>query len=279
MHLIDGKALARRSKDALAQKLTGLTQAPGLAVLLVGEDPASALYVKLKKKAAEEIGIRVEVAHRNDSTPPEELRSLIQDWNADPAIQGILIQLPLPARYDEQALIDVMDPAKDADGFHPANLTALNQGEAAIIPPVHEGILRLINEAPVRVNGARVVLFGNSEIFTQPLERLLRAAGAFVTRLPATDVEREEVKEADIVISAVGSPHFLNPSHVRSTAVVIDVGTTKQPDGTLAGDVESAAFTDTDCWITPVPGGVGPMTIAQLLWNVYRLAERTEGTS
>lgn len=274
MHIIDGKALAEELRQDLAKKLKNSQVQPFLAVLLVGNDPASALYVKLKKKAAEEIGIRVEITHKDDSCSEDELVGLIQAWNQDLGVHGILVQLPLPARYNEQRVIDTMDPQKDADGFHPENVAALYRGEAAIIPPVHEGILRLISKTPVHVNGARTIIFGNSDIFTKPLERLLKSAGAIVTRLSAHDVGREEVQEADIVISAIGTPHFIQPKHVKPNAVLIDVGTTKIENEKLAGDIEFKAFEETDCWITPVPGGVGPMTIAQLLWNVFALAER-----
>lgn len=274
MHVIDGKALAETLREELAKTLKTSDLKPYLAVLLVGDDPASALYVKLKKKAAEEIGIRVEITHKDGTTPAAELIELINQWNQDPSIHGILIQLPLPAHYDEQQIIDTMDPKKDADGFHPDNVAALYRGEAAIIPPVHEGILRLISQTPVHVNGAKTVILGNSDIFTKPLERLLTTAGSLVTRLSAEDVGREVMKEAEIVISAVGSPHLIKPAHVKDGAVLIDVGTTKLENDKLAGDVDYGAFQDTDCWITPVPGGVGPMTIAQLLWNVYQLAKQ-----
>ncbi len=273
MPRINGKDLAARLQAELGALLKTSSLKPHLAVLLVGDDPASALYVKLKEKAAASIGIQVTIAHMEGTTPPSSLLSLIQKWNADPAIHGILVQLPLPAHYNEQEIIDAMDPKKDADGFHPKNLEALSRGEALIIPPVHEGILRLINEAPGKVNGASVALIGNSDIFTKPLERLLTTAGALVTRYHAEDIGQEAIKEADIVISAVGSAHFIKPEHVKDGAVLIDVGTTKLENEKLAGDFDTEAFADTDCWITPVPGGVGPMTIAQLLWNVYRLAK------
>ncbi len=272
MHLIDGKALAEQLRNELQETLKMSGKKPFLAVLLVGDDPASALYVKLKKKAAEEVGIRVDITHKDGTTSVQELIQLIQTWNNDPAVHGILVQLPLPAQYDEQIVIDAMDPKKDADGFHPENVAALYQGDVRIIPPVHEGILRLISQTPVHVNGARTVIIGNSEIFTKPLERLLTTAGAHVTRLGPDAIEDERVKEANIVISAVGSPHLIKPSHVKDDAVLIDVGTTKLENEKLAGDVDGAAFENTDCWITPVPGGVGPMTIAQLLWNVYKLS-------
>lgn len=272
MHVIDGKALAERLREELGETLKTSGRRPFLAVLLVGDDPASALYVKLKKKAAEEVGIRVEITHKDGTTPAKELIELIQSWNNDTEVNGILVQLPLPAHYDEQAIIDTMDAKKDADGFHPDNVAALYRGEAKVIPPVHEGILRLINQTPARVNGAKTVIIGNSDIFTKPLERLLTTAGAQVTRLGAEAIEDERVKNADILISAVGSPLFIKRSHVKDGAVLIDVGTTKLENDKLAGDVDYTAFQDTDCWITPVPGGVGPMTIAQLLWNVYHLS-------
>ncbi len=273
MHKIDGTSLASQLRDQLKKSLeiSGLT--PCLAVLLVGDDPASALYVKLKKKAAEEVGIRVELVHADVTTLESELISLIQGWNANPEIHGILVQLPLPAQFEEQRIIDTMSAKKDADGFHPENLTKLYTGDAQIIPPVHEGILHLIGQTPLRINGAKTVILGNSEIFTKPLEHLLKTAGAHVTRLSADQVGDETVKTADLVISAVGSAHLVKPSHVKDDAVLIDVGTTQLTDGKIAGDIDYAAFETTDCWITPVPGGVGPMTIAQLLWNVFTLAK------
>lgn len=273
MHLIDGKTLAATLQADLQALLKTSGLHPRLAVLLVGNDPASSLYVKLKKKAAEEIGIQVDITHKDDTCSTADLIALIEGWNQDPAIDGILVQLPLPAAYDEQKAIDAMAAKKDADGFHPENIAALTQGKAAIIPPVHEGILRLINQAPVHVNGARTVIIGNSEIFTKPLERLLTTAGSLVTRLGPDDLSRSEVKAADIVISAVGSARFIKPVHVKDGAVLIDVGTTTLENNKISGDVDRHAFEETDCWITPVPGGVGPMTIAQLLWNVYILAK------
>lgn len=273
MHLIDGKTLAETQRNALRTLLEQSAVKPRLAVLLVGDDPASALYVKLKKKAAEEIGIQVDVTHESGATTTEALVALVKRWNADKAIHGILVQLPLPVQFDEQNVIDAMDPKKDADGFHPENLEALARGEATIIPPVHEGILRLISQTPIRINGAHAVIIGKSDIFTKPLERLLKTGGATVTRLHPEDLAREEVKTADIVVSAVGAPNLIKPLHVKDGAVLIDVGTTKLENNRIAGDIDSAAFHETECWITPVPGGVGPMTIAQLLWNVYRLAK------
>lgn len=274
MHRIDGTSLAGQLRDQLKNtlKISGLT--PCLAVLLVGDDPASTLYVKLKKKAAEEVGIKVELVHASATAPESELMSLIKQWNADPNVHGILIQLPLPAHFEEQRIIDAMAPKKDADGFHPDNLAKLYDGDAQIIPPVHEGILRLIGQTPLRINGAKTVILGNSEIFTKPLERLLTTAGANVTRLHADQVSDEAVKAADLVISAVGSAHLIQPRHVKDDVVIIDVGTTKLANDTIVGDVEYDTFEPTDCWITPVPGGVGPMTIAQLLWNVFTLAKR-----
>lgn len=272
MQKINGTALAQASRAELKELITKKGLKPSLAVLLVGDDQASALYVRLKKKAAEELGIKVEVEHLEASMPEAKLIELIQTWNRDPSIDAILVQLPLPSHFNEQAVIDAMDSDKDVDGFHPDNLAELAEGNAYIIPPVHEGILRLIGQTPVHINGARTVLIGNSEVFLKPLERLLKTAGAVVTRLTADQLANEALKEADIVISAVGKPEFITAKHVKDDAVLIDVGTTKSADDTVVGDFALKTFEDTDCWITPVPGGVGPMTIAQLLWNVYSLA-------
>ncbi len=272
MHVIDGKSLAEKMRADLKREIVRNRLTPRLAILLVGDDPASRLYVDLKKKAADDVGIRVDVHHLPSQTPDEELVDLIETWNADPSIHGILVQIPLPPGHDEQRVINTIDPKKDADGFHPQNVQALLDGRATVIPPVHEGILRLINEAPLKLQGASAVIIANSDVFATPLKKLLSTAGLFVHVMSPDDLDVDLLSRADVVVIAIGRLAFLHPSMTKPDAVIIDVGTNKAGEKTR-GDADLEAYEKTDAWITPVPGGVGPMTIVQLLKNVTRLAQ------
>ncbi len=256
-----------------------LPMQPRLGVLLVGDDPASHLYVRLKREAAEQAGIALDVQTRDATTPDDELIACIQAWNADPQTHAILVQLPLPTGHDESRVIGAIDPVKDVDGFHPAHLAAWDTGMASIIPPVHEGVLRLINATDVPVNLAHVALIANSEIFAKPLAHLLRTAGSFVSVMSADTLDPATLRESEIVITAVGKPRLITSPMVKNDVVLIDVGTTKLPNGKLAGDVDLDSFSHTNAHITPVPGGVGPMTIAQLLTNVVRLCRAQTTTT
>ena len=267
MHLIDGRALADRLTEQLRQSLDQTSSHPTLSILLVGNDPASDLYVRLKQKAAADVGIRVVLERREATTPDHELIDLIEDWNKDSMIDSILVQFPLPPNHDEDRVMAAVDPKKDVDGFHPKNVESLLQGQLTIVPPVHRGILRLLNETPHKINGSFVVLIVNGDLFARPLQRLLETAGASVTVMQPDDLNKTTLSEADVVIIAVGRPNFLHASMVKADAVIIDVGTTKIADKTR-GDVDLNSFEKTDAWITPVPGGVGPMTIIELLNNV-----------
>ncbi len=274
MHLLNGTALAASLRDTLLRELQTLPTTPTLGVLLVGEDPASVLYVALKERAAADVGIRTHVLRLPAETPDEILVQHIQRWNDDPSVHAILVQLPLPEGHDEDRVIRAIDPRKDVDGFHPTNREALLRGDAAIIPPVHEGILRLIAEAPIRLNGARVTVLANSTIFADPLAHLLKKAGATVRVMPPDAIERPWLATSDIVITALGRLAFLNPSMTKRDAVIIDVGTNKTADGKVRGDVDLDSYGDRPVWVTPVPGGVGPMTVAMLLKNVVMLARQ-----
>jgi methylenetetrahydrofolate dehydrogenase (NADP+)/methenyltetrahydrofolate cyclohydrolase len=264
MQIIDGRALAQTIRDHIKTK--GV-QAK-LGVLLVGNDPASQLYVNLKEKAAHEVGIETDIRHLPAFTPDEELKELIASWNADPKINGILIQLPLPEGHDTDALIATMDPAKDVDGFHPKNIEALYAGNATMISPVHEGILRMIASTGISMNTTKATIIANSDIFSKPLEYLLRKAGAFVTILKPDELERKILLTSNIIIVAVGHAKLLNASHISPNTVVIDVGTNRTADGKTVGDVDAEDVKNIPGWLSPVPGGVGPMTIALLLKNV-----------
>ncbi len=272
MHLIDGKALALNIRATVADEVRALGFSPQLGVLLVGDDAASKLYVTRKKKAGEEAGIRIDLRHLPAETSDEEVLSLIETWNHNQDVDAILVQIPLPAPHDEHRVIGAIDPAKDVDGFHPKNVEALLAGQGTIIPPVHEGILRLINEAPITVNGSQAVVLANSDVFAKPLVRLLTLAGMFVTAMHPDTLDKDLLKRADVVVIAIGRARFLFPGFTKPDAVIIDVGTNHDETGTLCGDVDIQAYEQTEAWITPVPGGVGPMTIAQLLQNVVRLA-------
>ncbi|MFZ2804262.1 MAG: bifunctional 5,10-methylenetetrahydrofolate dehydrogenase/5,10-methenyltetrahydrofolate cyclohydrolase [Patescibacteria group bacterium] len=272
MKLIDGRALAQDARAQLKKDIASSGLHPKLAVLLVGDDAASRLYVSLKEKAAAEVGIATEVVRVSAFTPTTELIDQINTWNADPSVSGILIQLPLPEGHDTQAVIAAMDPKKDADGFHPKNVEALLAGNGTIIPPLHEGILRLIGATDVVVNGAKAVIIANSEEFSKPLNYLLTKAGSFVTIMSPEDIDRKTLANAQIVVIAVGRTGFLKRGMVSAGTCIIDVGTNQNSDGKTTGDVDATSLQDLDGWLSPVPGGVGPMTIAMLLKNVFHLA-------
>jgi methylenetetrahydrofolate dehydrogenase (NADP+)/methenyltetrahydrofolate cyclohydrolase len=274
MKIIDGKTLAAELRAELKKEIAESGLRPKLGVLLVGENPASHLYVKLKEKAAAEAGIETDIRRLPSTAADEELFEIIRGWNDDEAIHGILVQLPLPAGHDTDAVVNSILPRKDADGFHPKNLDALYAGEGRIVPPLHEGILRLIGQTDVMPNLAHAVIIANSEIFAKPLEFLLKKAGAFVQTFGPDDAEREAaLTEADIIVIAVGRTNSLKRNLVKSGACIIDVGTNKTEDGRTVGDVDAESLRDIPGWLSPVPGGVGPMTIAMLLKTVFELAK------
>ncbi len=273
MRKIDGKALADALRADVKKDVASLPVPPTLGVILVGDDPASQTYVSLKEKAATEAGIRTDVRRLPAATPDEEVVALIRAWNADPNVNAILLQLPLPAGHDADALIAAMDPAKDVDGFHPENVRALLAGEGHVLSPVHEGVMRLIASTGMDARQKHAALIANSEVFAAPLSYILDRAGFLVDRLGPDDVPSRAVAAADVIIIAVGKPHLLAASMVKDGAVVIDVGTTRLPDGRIVGDADKESFKTKEGWLTPVPGGVGPMTVALLLKNVVHLAK------
>jgi methylenetetrahydrofolate dehydrogenase (NADP+)/methenyltetrahydrofolate cyclohydrolase len=274
MQLIDGRKLALRIREELKKDVAALPRPPKLGVILVGDDAASHTYVNLKKKAAHEAGILTDIRHLEIHTPESEILRIIEEWNQDTTLDGILVQLPLPEGYDTDTIIAAIDPKKDADGFHPMNVEQLLAGQGTIIPPVHEGILRLIAETPLIVNNARAVVIGNSEIFTAPLVHLLKTAGCIVTHFHPDELDRETLAKAHIIISAVGRPGLIRRGMVSADTCIIDVGTTRLEDGRIVGDVDAESLAPVEGWLSPVPGGVGPMTIAMLLKNVVMLARQ-----
>ena len=274
MHLIDGKALAATIREEVKREVNELGLTPRLHVMMVGSDPASHLYVSLKKKAGEEAGITVDVHGLEATVSQEKLLEVLETWNNDAAVDAILVQVPLPYGFDQDAITSAISPQKDVDGFHPDNVAALLRGELTMVSPVHEGILRLIAQTDLKVSGSQAVILANSKTFAEPLARLLSTAGASADILDPDNLDRELLSNADIVIVAIGRAGFVHPSLTKDGAVIIDVGTNKNEAGRVCGDADFEAYQNTDSWITPVPGGVGPMTIALLLRNVLTLAKR-----
>ena len=281
-HIIDGKALAQMIREGIAKEVrllekdTGIK--PGLAAVLVGDDPASAVYVKNKKIACEKAGLYPEEHRLPASTTQEALLKLIQQLNVDPRIHGILVQLPLPPGIDSQAILQAVIPEKDVDGFHPINVGRLVGGEPVFIPCTPKGVIQMIDSTGQDIAGKRAVVIGRSNIVGKPVAMLLLHRHATVTICHSRTKDLPGVaREADILIAAIGKPLFVTADMVKEGAVVIDVGINRLADGTLVGDVDFDRVKDRAGWITPVPGGVGPMTIAMLLQNTLESAKRTAG--
>ncbi len=279
--ILDGKAVAakerQRSAARAADFVSKFGRAPGLAVVKVGEDPASAVYVRNKRKACEECGIASFAYDLPATTSREELLALIQQLNRDDAVDGILLQLPLPKGLDSTEIMDTIDPAKDVDGFHPTNTGLLAQKRPGLRPCTPWGVIRLVKEYDIDLVGLRAVVVGASNIVGRPmaLELLLARSTVTVCHTGTRDL-KAEVERADLVVAAVGKPAYIPGIWIRDGAIVIDVGINRLPDGKLAGDVEFAAAAQRASWITPVPGGVGPMTIAMLLSNTVDAAVARE---
>ena len=269
--LMDGKGLAERLRAEIAQEVRQLGDV-GLATVLVGDDPASAIYIRRKHEAAQEVGIR-SIDHRlSADTTQEELERLVEDLNADDGVDGILVQSPLPEHLDEAAVVQRLDPAKDVDGFHPENAARLYFGRPRFVPATPVGIMRLLEEYDVPLEGARAVVVGRSLIVGRPAALLLLHANATVTITHSrTGDLAAHTLEADILVVAVGQPNVVTAEMVRPGSTVIDVGMNRTEDG-LRGDVDPAAA-EVAGLITPVPGGVGPMTIASLLRNTVAAAQ------
>jgi methylenetetrahydrofolate dehydrogenase (NADP+)/methenyltetrahydrofolate cyclohydrolase len=278
---IDGKAVAARLRAEVARTASELRAsgvAPALAVVLVGDDPASAVYVRNKTRAAREANVDVRDHKLPASTTQAELAALIDSLNRDPAIDGILVQLPLPAPLDAEAVIEALDPAKDVDGLHPTNLGYLAQGRPRFVPCTPSGCMRLLREVETQLAGARAVVIGRSLLVGKPIALLLASANATVTMCHSRTRElADEVRRADIVVVAAGRPGLVRGEWIMPGAVVLDVGMNRLADGKLVGDVDFAAAAERARAITPVPGGVGPMTIACLLENTVTAARRRHG--
>ncbi len=266
--LIDGRAIAATMRAALAGRIAALAFRPGLAVVLVGDDPASAVYVRAKDRAATAAGIAVSTIRLPADTTETALRAEVARLNADPAVDGILVQLPLPPAIRTAAVIDLIDPAKDVDGFHPYNAGLLAVGRPALVPCTPLGVMKLLQAAGVTPSGRRALVLGRSSIVGRPLLALLLAADATVTVAHSRTRElAAECRRAEILVAAVGRPELVRGDWIAPGATVIDVGINRLADGKLVGDVAFDECSAVAGAITPVPGGVGPMTIACLLEN------------
>jgi methylenetetrahydrofolate dehydrogenase (NADP+)/methenyltetrahydrofolate cyclohydrolase len=282
--LIDGKAVAARVRERVAAEVEELRSSagvqPGLATILVGDDPASAVYVRMKREDSAQVGIESFHHEPGGDISEAELADLIRSLNADERVHGILLQLPLPDHLDQDALIPLIEPAKDVDGLTPINAGLLAQGrEEAIVPCTPAGVMELLRETGVELQGARAVVLGRSILVGKPLAALLLAANATVTQCHSRTRDLPAVcREGDVLVAAVGSAGLVTADMVREGAVVIDVGTNRGDDG-LVGDVDFDAVREVAGAITPVPGGVGPMTRAMLLVNTVQAARRTAGAA
>ncbi len=276
--LIDGKSAAATLRAEVAANVAAAGFTPGLTVILVGEDPASNVYVRTKDRAAREAGIHAHTIRLPAHTAQAELLATIQALNDDPAVDGILVQLPLPGGIDQQAVIEAIDPAKDVDGFHPVNVGHLTDGQPTLVPCTPLGVMQLLRAAGVQTTGARAVVLGRSAIVGRPLASLLLAANATVTIAHSRTLDLPaECRRADILIAAVGRPEMVQATWIQPGATVIDVGINRLADGRLVGDVAFEACAAVAGAITPVPGGVGPMTVACLLENTLTAALRRRG--
>lgn len=275
--LIDGKAIAQALRNDVAGGVRRFrelhTRAPALHVVLVGEDPASAVYVRNKEKAVVEAGMIGEVHRLPASIGAQQLHELIARLNRDPNVDGILVQLPLPKHIPVDPILESVDPAKDVDGFHPVNVGNLWSGRAALVPCTPRGCLHLLRATQVVLEGARALVVGRSNIVGKPMAALLLGAHATVTLAHSRSLDlAARCREADVLIVAAGQPRMVEGSWVKPGATVIDVGMHRGNDGKLCGDVDFASASSVAGAITPVPGGVGPMTIAMLLDNTLRAA-------
>ncbi len=277
--IIDGKQIAAKVRGEVAQAVQELRAKgihPGLTVVRVGEDPASAIYVRGKRKDCEEVGIHSDEHHLPVTTTQAELMALIARLNADPKVHGILVQLPLPKQLDERQVLDAIDPRKDADGFHPANVGALSIGIPGTPRPcTPAGVMRMLDEAKVDPKGKRAIVVGRSNIVGKPMAMMLLERHATVTIAHSrTQDLAAEVARADLVVAAIGKAELVKGAWIKQGAVVVDVGMNRLEDGRLVGDVEYAEASKRASAISPVPGGVGPMTRAMLLVNTLDLARR-----
>ncbi|PZD93440.1 bifunctional methylenetetrahydrofolate dehydrogenase/methenyltetrahydrofolate cyclohydrolase FolD [Paenibacillus sambharensis] len=278
---IEGKAISDQIREELKQETAELAAKwikPGLAVVLVGEDPASQVYVGNKEKACQQMGFHSEVHRMPASTSQQELLELVASLNENSSVHGILVQLPLPSHIDEKAVINAISAEKDVDGFHPLNTGNLMIGDDSLLPCTPAGCIELIKRSGVSIAGKHAVVIGRSNIVGKPVSMLLLREHATVTICHSrTENMAEIARQADILVVAIGKAKAIDSRYIKPGAVVIDVGINRLEDGKLAGDVDYSDAVTTAGYITPVPGGVGPMTITMLLKNTLKAAKRIHG--
>ena len=269
--IIDGKKISQEIKDELREKMAELKQKGGsrcLAEIQVGDDPASSVYVTNKKKACEYIGIDSESYHLPEETTEKELLELIDELNRKPEVNGILVQLPLPKQIDENKILLAISPEKDVDGFHPVNVGNLSIGRPGFVSCTPAGVIQLLKRSGIEIEGKECVVLGRSNIVGKPMAMLLLRENGTVTVCHSRTKDLKEItKRADILVAAIGKPKFIDADYVKEGAVVIDVGIHRNENGKLCGDVDFESVAPHCAAITPVPGGVGPMTIAMLMNN------------
>ncbi|MFC2174525.1 bifunctional methylenetetrahydrofolate dehydrogenase/methenyltetrahydrofolate cyclohydrolase FolD [archaeon] len=271
--IIDGKALAAEAKAKVAEEIASLPYKPRLDVVLVGEDPASKVYVKMKNVACEKVGIESVRHSLPESTTQTDLLALVSKLNADDAVDGVLVQLPLPKQIDEDAVIRAIDPSKDVDGFHPVNMGLLLSGQKGLAPSTPTGIIAMLDSINFPYAGAKAVVVGRSNIVGKPVAIMLLQKNCTVTVCHSkTKGLSAETLQADLIVSAVGKPNLITTDMVKKGAVVIDVGMNRTDSG-LCGDVDFDAVKEKAAAISPVPGGVGPMTVASLMRNTLEAAK------
>lgn len=275
--LIDGKALAKKIREDLAQKVKEEKLKPYLAVILCGNNEASRVYVNIKSRACKEVGIEYEEYHLDENVTEEELINLIERLNNDKKINGILLQYPVPKQIDIEKIAELILPEKDVDGFNPYNIGKLASGHPAFIPCTPFGIMRMFKEYNIEIEGKKAVVIGRSNVVGKPMVQCLLNANATVTVCHSrTKNLEEELKQADVIIASVGQRRLVKEEMVKKGVVVIDVGTNRDENGKLCGDVDFENVKEKASYITPNPGGVGPMTVAMLMNNVVKACEEQQ---
>lgn len=281
MAIIDGKAVSRAVREQVAAETAQLKEkgiVPGLAVIIVGEDPASQVYVNNKEKACAEVGFYSEKFALPESTTQQELNALVEELNARKDINGILCQLPLPAHLNDKEVINLISPEKDVDAFHPVNVGAIMIGDYNFLPCTPAGVMELIHSTGVDISGKKAVVIGRSNIVGKPMAMLLLHENATVEITHSKTKNLSEItSQADILVAAIGKAKFVTADMIKEGAVVIDVGMNRDENGKLCGDVDYASAADKCSFITPVPGGVGPMTISMLMKNTLTAAKLQNG--
>lgn len=279
--LIDGKKIALKKREEIANEVKKLKEngiVPGLAVILVGNNPASRTYVSSKEKACRDLGMHSLLIELPETESEQELLNKIDELNNDSSIHGILVQLPLPKQINETNIIEAISPEKDVDGFHPINVGRMMTGQDAFLPCTPYGVMVMLEESNIDIAGKHVVIVGRSNIVGKPAGQLFLNQNATVTYCHSKTVDMASyTKNADILVSAVGKPNFITPEYVKEGAVVIDVGINRNSEGKLCGDVDFEQVKEIASYITPVPGGVGPMTITMLMYNTLKSARLLQG--